>query len=181
MRDGRLLLCPMNWVERISRSPFSFRATSLFHFATWTAFPPSDYFWNSVTVGLASRRPSHIPSHENVRASRRCPVRNLDRSRSSVPRIVTIQGHARHKTFTTKAWVSLCDRHSSFVSSSEGVRIPRSPGFPTSHNLDRWSLGFRQSSVHHRIQTLRELLGYPASPHSAFTPSSCPFGAFPLR
>lgn len=53
-------------------------------------------------------------------------------------------------------------RHSSFVSCSEGVRISRSPGFPTSHNLDHWSPGFRHSSFHHRIQTLRELPGVPS-------------------
>src|SRR4029450_2938110 len=45
----------------------------LSHFALWTALPSSlvgrhahDYYWDSVALGLAPRRPSHGPSPRNV-------------------------------------------------------------------------------------------------------------------
>jgi hypothetical protein len=53
-------------------------------FALRAAFPrplvgrhSDDYYGTSVTVGLAPRRPSRLPSVIDVRARRRCPVRPL--------------------------------------------------------------------------------------------------------
>jgi len=38
---------------RISRTLTSEASDHLPHFATWLAFPTADYYWGSVTVGLA--------------------------------------------------------------------------------------------------------------------------------
>ncbi len=38
----------------------------LFPFAMWPALPTSDYYGNSVAIGLASRRRSRVPSTSNV-------------------------------------------------------------------------------------------------------------------
>ncbi len=46
---------------------------------------PLTSYWGSVTVGLASRRPSHVPYTIHVIDSRRRLIHNLPRSRSSVP------------------------------------------------------------------------------------------------
>src|SRR5262252_3114385 len=57
-----------------SRVPLaSWVSSHLSHFALWTTLSSSlvrrhshDYYWNSVAIGLAPRRPSHIPSLPNV-------------------------------------------------------------------------------------------------------------------
>ena len=61
-------------------------------FALWPAFPTApvgrdahDYYGTSVALGLAPGRPSRLPSAIDVRARRRCPVRPLERGRSSPP------------------------------------------------------------------------------------------------
>ena len=68
-----------------SRLPSCPPAVRLLPFALWPAFPtapvgrhPHDYYGSSVTLGLASRRPSRFPSAVDVRARRRCPVRPLE-------------------------------------------------------------------------------------------------------
>ena len=139
------------------------------------------YYRDSVTIGLSTRRPSHIPSHENVLKSRRCLVHNLHSSRSAVPFAVTFRESDPIIPVHTKAWVSDVCGVPSRSPLQKALNLSTHIGFPTNLHLDRWLLRFRQSSFHHRIQTLREHLGYPTSPHSAFTPSSCPFGAFPRR
>ncbi len=67
-------------------------AAYLLPFALRVAFPRSsvgrhsdDYYGNSVTVGLAPRRPSRFPSIIDVRARRRCPVRPLECGHSAPP------------------------------------------------------------------------------------------------
>ena len=68
-----------------SRLPSCPPAVRLVPFALWPAFPtapmgrhPHDDYGTSVTLGLASRRPSRLPSVVDVRARRRCPVRPLE-------------------------------------------------------------------------------------------------------
>ena len=47
--------------------PFPFKTPpSLSPFALWRAFPTSDYYGDSVTMGLAPGRPSRIPVVLNV-------------------------------------------------------------------------------------------------------------------
>ena len=38
-----------------------FRRNHLSSFAMWAAFPPSDYYEDSVTIGVSPRRPSRVP------------------------------------------------------------------------------------------------------------------------
>ena len=58
---------------------------SLSPFATWWAFPTPDYYEDSVTVGLAPGRPSHVPVVLHVRARRRCPIPPLPCARCTSP------------------------------------------------------------------------------------------------
>ena len=51
---------------RISRTWTSWSSDHLSPFAVWTALPPSDYYGDSVAVGLASGRPSRVPEVLNV-------------------------------------------------------------------------------------------------------------------
>ena len=47
--------------------PLAFEMSpSLSPFAMWWAFPTSDYYGDSVTLGLAPFRPSHVPLVLNV-------------------------------------------------------------------------------------------------------------------
>ena len=62
-----------------------FHRSYLSHFALYAALPRSlvrrrshDYYCDSVTVGLASWRPSHVPSSRNVRERRRLPIHALE-------------------------------------------------------------------------------------------------------
>jgi hypothetical protein len=62
-----------------------FHRSSLSHFALYAALPHSlvgrcshDYYCDSVTVGLASCRPSHVPSSRNGRERRRLPIHALE-------------------------------------------------------------------------------------------------------
>ena len=61
-------------------------------FPLWPALPaalvdrhPHEYYGHSVTIGLAPRRPSCMPSTRDVRARRRCRIRPLERGHSSPP------------------------------------------------------------------------------------------------
>jgi hypothetical protein len=45
----------------------------------WTAFPPSDYYGNSVAMGLSPFRQSHASLTLYVLARFRCPVRSVMR------------------------------------------------------------------------------------------------------
>ena len=72
----------------------------------------------------------------------------------------------------TQAWVSDVVGVPSSSPIQKALNLSNNFGFPTSVALHRWSLGFRQFSVHHRIQLLRTPLGYPTSPHAAF-PTGC--------
>ena len=48
-------------------APLPFQTSpSLSPFAMWRALPTSDYYGDSVTVGLAPVRPSRVPSELNV-------------------------------------------------------------------------------------------------------------------
>ena len=48
-------------------APLPFQMSpSLSPFATWPALPTSDYYGDSVTLGLAPVRPSHVPLVLNV-------------------------------------------------------------------------------------------------------------------
>src|SRR5215469_5417917 len=57
-----------------SRVPLaSWVSSHLSHFALWTTLSSAlvrryahDYYWDSVTLGLAPRRPSHVPSLRNM-------------------------------------------------------------------------------------------------------------------
>jgi len=51
---------------RISRTSTFWLPDHLSPFAMWTALPSSDYYGDSVAVGLASRRRSRIPLVLNV-------------------------------------------------------------------------------------------------------------------
>ena len=51
---------------RISRTWTSWSSDHLSPFAMWTALPSSDYYGDSVAVGLASRRRSRVPLVLNV-------------------------------------------------------------------------------------------------------------------
>jgi hypothetical protein len=51
---------------RISRTLTSRLSDHLSPFAMWRAFPTSDYYGDSVTLGLAPFRPSHVPLVLNV-------------------------------------------------------------------------------------------------------------------
>ena len=51
---------------RISRTLTSGSLDHLSPFAMWRAFPTSDYYGDSVTLGLAPVRPSHVPLVLNV-------------------------------------------------------------------------------------------------------------------
>jgi len=51
---------------RISRTLTSGSSDHLSPFAMWRAFPTSDYYGDSVTLGLAPVRPSHVPLVLNV-------------------------------------------------------------------------------------------------------------------
>jgi len=51
---------------RISRTLTSGSSDHLSHFAMWWAFPTADYYGDSVTLGLAPVRPSHVPLVVNV-------------------------------------------------------------------------------------------------------------------
>ena len=51
---------------RIARTWTSWSSGHLSPFAVWTALPPSDYYGDSVAVGLASRRRSRVPVVLNV-------------------------------------------------------------------------------------------------------------------
>ena len=53
-------------VFRISRTWTFWSSDHLSPFAVWTALPSSDYYGDSVAVGLASRRRSRVPSVLNV-------------------------------------------------------------------------------------------------------------------
>ncbi len=138
---------------------------------------PQTYYWHSVTIGVDSRRQSHIPHTIHVLDSRRCPVRNLHSSRSAVPFAVTIQGSRPFNTRTHEGMGFRCVRHAISVFRLEGVESLRTLGFPMNVQFHRWLLGFRQSRVHHRIQCLRSPLAYPTSAHAAFpTGSVSPWG-----
>ena len=53
----------------VHRAPFPFELFArLSPFAMWPAFPTADYYEDSVTLGLASFRPSRVPVVLNVRA-----------------------------------------------------------------------------------------------------------------
>src|SRR6266511_218329 len=69
---------------RITRTSQPCSSSHLFHFALRTALPFSlvgrhshDYYWNSVTLGLASLRQSHVPSPGNVLERLRFPIHPL--------------------------------------------------------------------------------------------------------
>ena len=51
---------------RISRTLTSRLSDHLSPFALWPALPTADYYGDSVTVGLAPVRPSHVPLVLNV-------------------------------------------------------------------------------------------------------------------
>ena len=51
---------------RISRTLTSGSSDHLSPFAMWRAFPTSDYYGDSVTLGLAPVRSSHVPLVLNV-------------------------------------------------------------------------------------------------------------------
>jgi len=51
---------------RISRTSPYWLSDHLFPFAMHEAFPRSDYYENSVTIGLSSRRRSRVPLWLNV-------------------------------------------------------------------------------------------------------------------
>jgi hypothetical protein len=51
---------------RISRTWTFWLSDHLSPFAVWTALPSSDYYGDSVAVGLASRRRSRVPWVLNV-------------------------------------------------------------------------------------------------------------------
>ena len=51
---------------RISRTLTFWSSDYLSPFAMWTALPPSDYYGDSVAMGLASRRRSRVPLVLNV-------------------------------------------------------------------------------------------------------------------
>ena len=51
----------------VHRAPLAFEMSpSLSPFALWPALPTSDYYGDSVTLGLAPVRPSHVPLVLNV-------------------------------------------------------------------------------------------------------------------
>src|SRR3954453_11648812 len=65
---------------RISRTSLAWASDHLPHFARWLAFPTADYYWGSVTLGLAPRRRSRGTSSMDVLARRRCLVRLRERT-----------------------------------------------------------------------------------------------------
>ena len=48
-------------ISRHEYLPVVFRRNHLSSFAMWTAFPSSDYYEDSVTIGVSPRRPSRVP------------------------------------------------------------------------------------------------------------------------
>ena len=51
----------------VHRAPLAFEMSpSLSPFAAWPALPTADYYGDSVTLGLAPVRPSHVPLVLNV-------------------------------------------------------------------------------------------------------------------
>ena len=51
----------------VHHAPLAFEMSpSLSPFALWPALPTSDYYGDSVTLGLAPVRPSHVPLVPNV-------------------------------------------------------------------------------------------------------------------
>ena len=49
----------------------------------WTAFPSSDYYEDSVTIGVSPRRPSRVPLTSGI-SSARLPIDELNLKRSIV-------------------------------------------------------------------------------------------------
>ena len=69
---------------RISRTSQMLGIRHLCHFPLCTALPCAlvgrdshEYYWHSVTMGLASGRPSRVPSQRNVLERRRLPIHPL--------------------------------------------------------------------------------------------------------
>jgi hypothetical protein len=59
-------------------APFPFQNTArLSPFALYVALPRADYYEDSVTIGLAPRMPSRVPSLTNVLARLRLPIHAL--------------------------------------------------------------------------------------------------------
>ena len=61
MRAAETVLNVIRLWQSASRTPHTESLKHLHPFATYQAFPGSDYYGGSVTIGLASRRQSNVP------------------------------------------------------------------------------------------------------------------------
>lgn len=77
-------------LRRISRHALAYLLYSLPPFALYQAFPGSDYYGGSVTLGLSSFRQSRLPARETFSALRACLSLNP-----------FITGHSPQRAFTT--------------------------------------------------------------------------------
>src|SRR5215510_2314748 len=89
LSSGRFRVLFERWPALLRRSASrvphrSWTSDHLCHFPLCTALPcalvgrdPHEYYWHSVTVGLASCRSSRVPSPRNVLERRRRPLHPL--------------------------------------------------------------------------------------------------------
>src|SRR5579871_1574522 len=78
--------------------------TYLSPFAMWTAFPPSDYYGDSVPVRLAPFRESRFPAWLTLSGWFRCPTHTLEViSRDPFPRSA-LSGNAPLPGFSRCLW-----------------------------------------------------------------------------
>jgi hypothetical protein len=119
----------------------------LFPLALWTAFPSSlagrdscDYYGNSVAIGLASRRRSHVRPCRTCLARRRRPTHLLECPRWAslhAPKVASAMLQHRRRTWHR------------FQTSFRRMRSSIS-----------WRLGFTQSSIRHITRVPQRLAPY---------------------
>ncbi len=132
----------------------------------------------SVTIGLASRRPSRIPYAMNVLGCRRCAIHNLSSTPCTRLPSATIQANGDHIALLIETRVSdfIGVPSPSFQISNQSNYL----GFPVEVAFPRWLLTFKQSSFHHSIQLLPSSLAYPTSAVLGFPVRLCVPLGFPL-
>ena len=131
-------------------APFPFQtAPALSPFALWPALPSADYYGDSVTVGLAPGRPSHVPVMLHVLVRRRCPVHPLQCARCTSPimrrvRTAKVYRYA-HDGAASRRGRGECEvppleigvramqlsPYRAGLAGRHGTRLPMPPAFPT--------------------------------------------------
>jgi hypothetical protein len=127
-------------------------------FAMWTAFPPSDYYGDSVAIGLAPRRPSRASVAQYVIARFRQPTHLLC---ELIVRWLNLR-RCKFPKRTGLAQVDIANSHRSDEPSADILR-----------------LGFKQSSLCHvtRVSRSGDVGGCSRSPLSQHAELTRPLSA----